>query len=76
MACFVGKRYITKDNSDFISGYFVNNIIAGVRIPVKSSAVDINFIVDNLFNKSYQSIAGYPMPGRSYNVKISIQFVK
>ena len=76
VACFVGKRYITKDNSDFISGYFVNNIIAGVRIPVKSSAVDINFIVDNLFNKSYQSIAGYPMPGRSYNVKISIQFVK
>lgn len=76
VAYFVGKRYTTKDDSYFVSGYFINNIMAGVRIPVKSSLVDINFDIDNVFNTNYQSISNYPMPGRSYNIKISIQLVK
>lgn len=76
VAYFVGKRYTTKDDSDSVSGYFINNITAGVRIPVKSTLVDINFDVDNVLNTNYQSIAGYPMPCRSYNVKVSIDLVK
>jgi iron complex outermembrane receptor protein len=76
VAYFVGKRYTTKDDSYYVSGYFINNMMAGVKIPVKSSSVDINMGIDNVFNTSYQSVANYPLPGRSYNIKILIQLVK
>jgi vitamin B12 transporter len=76
MAYFVGKRYTTKDDSYFVSAYFINNVVAGVKIPVKSTAIDINFDIDNIFDSRYQSVANYPLPGRSYNIKISIQLNK
>jgi iron complex outermembrane receptor protein len=76
MADFTGKRYITVDNSKYLPGYFINNFKTGVRLPVKSSYIDLNFNVDNLFNKNYQSIAFYPLPGRSYFIKILVQIIK
>ena len=76
VACFTGKRYTATDNSAALSGYFINNIMAGMKLTLKSSSVDINFNIDNLFNINYQSIANYPLPGRSYNIKILFQFVK
>jgi iron complex outermembrane receptor protein len=76
VACFTGKRYTTTDNSAFLSGYFINNFMTGMKFALKSSSVDINFNVDNLFNINYQSIANYPLPGRSYNIKILFQLVK
>jgi iron complex outermembrane receptor protein len=76
VAYFVGKRYTTKDDSYFVPGYCINNTMAGIKIPVKSSLLDISIDIDNVFNISYQSVADYPLPGRSYNIKISIQIVK
>lgn len=76
VACFVGKRYTTSDNSEYLTGYVVNNLTAGIKIPIKKSSADISFSIDNVLNAEYQSIAYYPLPGRSYNIKISIQFVK
>src|ERR1035437_559586 len=75
-ANFNGKRYITVDNSNYLPGYFINNFIAGIKFRLKSSSIDANFNIDNLFNINYQSIAYYPLPGRSYFLKILVQFVK
>lgn len=75
-ANFIGKRYITADNSKYLSAYLINNIITGIKLPLKSSSIDLNFNIDNLFNINYQSIAYYPLPGRSYNIKVLVQFVK
>lgn len=74
--CFVGKRYTTTDNSEYLSGYVVNNFSAGMKLSMKRSFADISFDIDNVFNSEYQSIAFFPLPGRSYNIKISLQFVK
>lgn len=76
VACFTGKRYTASDNSAALSGYLINNFMAGMKLALKSSSVNINFNIDNLFNINYQSIANYPLPGRSYNLKILFQFVK
>jgi len=76
LADFTGKRYITVDNSKYLPGYFINNFKTGVRLPVKGSYIDLNFSIDNLFNKNYQSIAFYPLPGRSYFIKILVQIIK
>jgi outer membrane cobalamin receptor len=81
-ANYVGIRYLTADNSDYLSGsdylpgYILNNIIAGVKFPVHDSSVDIQLNVENLFNITYQSIAQYPLPGRSYLIKILFQIIK
>lgn len=76
IANLTGRRYITVDNSRFLEGYLINNILTGYKINMKASSIDINFNVDNLFNINYQAIAYYPLPGRSYSVKILVQFVK
>jgi iron complex outermembrane receptor protein len=76
VADFMGKRYITVDNSKYLPGYFINNLITGIKLPLKCSSIDLNFSIDNLFNVNYQSIAYYPLPGRSYFIKIFVQLVK
>jgi iron complex outermembrane receptor protein len=76
VSSFTGTRYTATDNSAFLNGYFINNVMAGMKLPLKSSSVDINFNVENLFNINYQSIANYPLPGRYYNIKILFQFIK
>jgi iron complex outermembrane receptor protein len=75
-AIFTGKRYITVDNSKYLQSYFINNFSAGIKFNLKSSSIDMNFNIDNLFNINYQSIAYYPLPGRSYFIKILFQIVK
>jgi outer membrane cobalamin receptor len=76
VSCFTGRRYTASDNSAFLPGYFINNIMTGMKMAYKSFSVDVNFNIDNLFDVNYQSIANYPLPGRSYNVKILFQLVK
>jgi vitamin B12 transporter len=76
IADFTGKRYITADNTKFLPCYFVNNLLTGIKFPLKSSSIDINFAIDNLFNQDFQSVAFYPLPGRSYSIKILVQVVK
>ena len=73
---FTGKRYITVDNSKYLPGYLVNNICIGIKIPLTGNSIDLNFSVDNLFSANYQSIAYYPLPGRSFFLKILVQLVK
>jgi outer membrane cobalamin receptor len=76
MTCYTGIRYITIDNSHFLPGYSVSNIICGTNIPFKASYFDLKLTVENIFNVSYQAIAYYPQPGRSFNISILYQFNK
>jgi vitamin B12 transporter len=75
-ANFTGKRYITVDNSQYLQSYFINNFSTGIKFNLKSSSIDMNFNIDNIFNINYQSIAYYPLPGRSYFLKLLFQIVK
>jgi vitamin B12 transporter len=81
-ANFVGVRYLTADNSeyqsgsDFLPSYMLNDVIAGLKIPLHSTTIDLNFNIENLFDINYQSIAQYPLPGRSYHVKILVLLIK
>ncbi|MBA4321956.1 MAG: hypothetical protein C0408_03990, partial [Odoribacter sp.] len=74
MSSFTGKRYTTADNSDYLSGYFLNNASAGVKLASGKNSYDINLKADNLFNVNYQAIAWYPMSRRSFILSIIYQF--
>ena len=71
-----GKRYTTADNSAYLPGYVMNSVLTGYKIMVNENTLDINFNIDNLLNVNYQTIAYYPLPGRSYSVKLLLQFKK
>jgi vitamin B12 transporter len=70
-----GKRYLTVDNSDYLPGYMLINLITGFRLNVKGNTLDLNFQIDNLFDITYQTIAYYPLPGRSYSLKLLVQIL-
>jgi iron complex outermembrane receptor protein len=73
---YTGKRYITADNSKYLDGYLLNNLTTGVKIRMKSTLVDLNFNIDNIFSEDYQTIAYFPLPGRSYYLRILVQLIK
>mgnify|MGYP001432740353 CR=1 FL=1 len=76
IATMTGKRYLTVNNSDYLPGYMLNNLITGLRLNVKGNTLDLNFQIDNLFDIAYQTIAYYPLPGRSYSLKLLVQILK
>jgi outer membrane cobalamin receptor len=76
LANLTGRRFITVDNSGFLPGYFLNDIHAGLKLKLKSNFLDMSFNIDNVFNVDYQTIAYFPLPGRSYFVKLLFQLVK
>jgi outer membrane cobalamin receptor len=71
-----GKRYITPDDLQSLPMYVTNNTVTGIRLPLHKDYIDLSFCVNNLFDVNYQSIAHYPLPGRSYFLKILFQFDK
>jgi len=73
---FTGKRYITSDNSSSLPAYLLNNTAAGTKFNFRETLLDVRFQIDNIFNVNYQAIAYYPMPGRSYSLKLLLQFHK
>ena len=73
---FTGLRYTTKDDLAFLPYYIINNLIIGLMLPLHNTSIDLNLDINNLFDYNYQSIAYYPMPGRSYFVKILFQLFK
>jgi vitamin B12 transporter len=73
---YTGRRYLSVDNQDFLPGHVLTDLVTGFRLDLKNSTIDLNFRISNLFNASYQTIAWYPMPGRSYSVRLLFQIHK
>ena len=71
-----GRRYISTDNLKYLPAYLINSISTGYKIKLKDNILDMNICVDNLFNVNYQSIAHFPLPGRSYSLRLLIQLNK
>jgi vitamin B12 transporter len=76
IANMTGRRFTTSDNSKYLPGYFLNNLLAGIKLNRKGNIIDMNFKIDNLFNVNYQAIAYYPLPGRSFSLKFLLQIIK
>jgi vitamin B12 transporter len=71
-----GRRYITSDNTDYLPGYLLNNLSVGTKLSKKVYSFEICFRIENIFDKSYQAIAHYPMQGRAYFLTISLNLIK
>lgn len=65
-----GIRYITADNTKYLPAYILNNASCGFRKSIGNVKIDINLEIDNVFGIDYQTIAYYPLPGRTWFVKL------
>ncbi|MBW6500411.1 MAG: TonB-dependent receptor plug domain-containing protein [Bacteroidales bacterium] len=70
---FAGRRYITADNTQYLPEYIYTDLIIGNKINWGRTSFDLSFGIENIFNMRYQVIAYYPMPGRSFSVRLNIQ---
>ncbi len=68
-----GIRFTSVDNDDFLPSFIVNNLSAGIRYKRSWGLADLSFGIDNIFNVSYQNIAYYPLPGRSFELRLLAQ---
>jgi iron complex outermembrane receptor protein len=67
-----GRRYTPA----VLPSYFVNCLSVGFQINPSWGSLNVDFEIDNIFNTEYQTIAYYPLPGRSFGVKVLIQLIK
>jgi len=69
-----GFRYLTYSNSanEFLPSHYLVDLTLGYDLELFDQFCNINFILNNLFNKNYQVMYGYPMPGRNFQISINI----
>ena len=73
---FIGQRFITKDNSGSVDPYQVASLTIGGLIKTKTSDININFKINNIWNETYEVMAFYAMPLRYYSISLSYNFNK
>ena len=72
--CLVGKRYITQDNNNSVDSYQVGNLSLGGQVRIKTSQLNIQFKINNIWNQTYEVMAFYAMPLRYYSLSLSYNF--
>lgn len=75
-ANYTGRRYLTADNSQYLPQYSVSNLNIGLKLNSRHTSYEAGLILENIFNESFQNIAYYPMPGRSFQISLTFQFKK
>jgi outer membrane cobalamin receptor len=68
---FTGLTYTTSNHSDFLDSYAINDLTSGIRFLLNKSYFDLRFKIENILDKTYQTIQYYPQPGRAYHFILS-----
>jgi vitamin B12 transporter len=73
---FIGRRYISSDNSQYLPYYMLNDLTAGACIKHGKNSFDFNLKIDNIFGVNYQAISYFPMPGRAFLFSFTYKYIK
>lgn len=68
------KRFSTFDNSQFLSGYTLTNILIENTVTWDKTKMRIQGQVNNIGNTFYLSVRNYAMPGRSFAVNVIVSY--
>ena len=71
------ERFTTSSNDlnlrDRLYPYFMNDLYAGKKFPLKKGSLSLQLKIYNLFNETYRSVLGRPMPGRNYLLMLTFK---
>ncbi|MCD4773183.1 MAG: TonB-dependent receptor plug domain-containing protein [Bacteroidales bacterium] len=73
---YTGKRFVSADNENFLSGFSIGQFSFGKTINLKTNTININFKINNVWKSDYQIIQYRQMPGRSFLISINYKFKK
>ena len=71
---YTGMRFTSTDGYSFLPGYFLFNSNLFYDIKYDKYAIVCAVSCDNIADISYQSMPGRPMPGRSFQVSVTIKY--
>ncbi|NQT78153.1 MAG: TonB-dependent receptor, partial [Bacteroidetes bacterium] len=71
---YTGESYTTTDNLSALPGFYLMDISLKKEFVTKLLNIGIAARLNNIFNKDYQLVAYRPMPGRNFNLSISLNF--
>lgn len=69
---FNGLRFTASDHSTYLPAYDLATVTIGKRVDYKIYYFDVFFRTVNLFNEEYQSMPWRPMPGRYFQIGLTI----
>jgi vitamin B12 transporter len=62
----------TADKTLGLPAYGVLNLMTGFHRKILKADIALDFFIDNVFDKSYEIIRSYPVPGRSFHFTLSV----
>ena len=76
---FLSEKYIDRvftiyDNSDFIDAYFLFDFRIERIYNFENYTVTLYYKLDNIFDYQYETIKNYPMPGRTFQLGIAVNY--
>lgn len=71
---YSGSRYTLGDNiaANYVDGWMTHDVSLSKKFVTSNSSIIIKGGINNITNKRYDVIKYFPMPGRSYELSISI----
>jgi len=66
------SRWSDQENTERVPGTVIFDAGASLRINLQSMSAVVSFGCQNLFDRRYQTIKGYPVPGRSFYLETAI----
>jgi outer membrane cobalamin receptor len=72
---YYSRRFITEDNDELFSlaPVDLSNLSTTLDFKIFNLKFSTQFLIQNIFNKSYQLIQSFPMPGREYRLTIQME---
>jgi outer membrane receptor for ferrienterochelin and colicins len=71
---YTSKRFIADDESAWLPEYWLTNMNFSTVLQLHPLRLDIRAEVSNLFDRDYQVLPGYPMPGRTFKVVLGVDY--
>jgi vitamin B12 transporter len=71
---YIGLRFTTTDNLDWLDDYALTSVVAGKQFRIRAFVLVLTAQCYNLWNTSYQAIADRPMPGRNFLLNTTLKF--
>lgn len=71
---FTGERFTTTDNAQTADAYNVGDLSVTQYFYIKKAQLEINFRVNNIWDKNYTVLPARPMPMRNYLLDLKVCF--
>lgn len=69
---YIGTRYVSSDHSNWLDPYTFSTLSVSHAFAVKKKQGTVQFLLNNLFNQTYQIMVNRPMPLIQYQINLNL----